>query len=441
MCKLHLGGGSIMKKHKYRIKSFLLVVPCFIVFAFLIGCNSEGSQNGSASNDEVVLYLWGGVPAEAGPQEVVDQWNEENPDIKVEYTRFVNDDDGNLRLNTALQTGDSVDLFMSYAPNYLQDRVESGFVLDLAQFDDYDIDEKMGEEAQLWKIDDTYYGVPTKQSANFIYLNKTALDEAGLPIPEQWTWTEFKEYAEKLTTDTRLGYSQFDTGGTPEYVTSALIDEGYVNVEGTSNFDHENMTEALEIMYGMMHVDQSMMPLGEQIATGAAADQMFFNEEVAMLGAFEGLLRMTNDIEEYPRDFEIAFAPFPTFDGGSQVAPILGDTLSIAANTDYPEEAWEFIKWYSEGGMLPLASGGRVPASKDAPVDEAITQMVEGVEDTYDMPSLERMFNQSGVTADVMPLQIVDLLNQELERYFIGEQDADQTIENLVDRHNQYLEN
>ncbi|WP_066190995.1 MULTISPECIES: ABC transporter substrate-binding protein [Gracilibacillus] len=427
-------------KSKGRLYAKGMYVLLFSLCVFLVGCNSSETENGSASEDgEIVLHFWGGVPADAGPQAVVDQWNEENEDVKVEYTRFVNDDDGNLKLNTALQTGDSVDLFMSYVPNYLQDRVESEFVLDLSQFDDYDIEEKMGEEAQRWLVNDSYYAVPTKQNANFIFLNKTALDEAGLPIPEEWSWEELREYAAELTTDTRLGYSQFDPS-THTYVASALIDEGYVNANGQSNFDQVNVAEGLNIMHEMMHNDQSMMPLGEQIATGAAADQMFLNGEVAILSAFEGILRMSNDLEEYPRDFEIAFAPFPNFEGGSQIAHGLGDAISIASHTDYPEEAWEFIKWYADEGMIHQASGGRIPSSKDAPIDQAIADMVEGVEDTYDIASLERMFDQPGVIAEVLPLQVDDLLNQELERYFIDEQDLDQTIENLVDRHNQYLE-
>ncbi len=50
----------------------------------------EPSATGSA--DPVKLTLWGGVPPENGPQEVVDNWNKENPDIQLEYVRFVNDD-------------------------------------------------------------------------------------------------------------------------------------------------------------------------------------------------------------------------------------------------------------------------------------------------------------------------------------------------------------
>lgn len=33
-------------------------------------------------------------PLESGPQEAVDAWNKANPNIKLEYVRYVNDDVG-----------------------------------------------------------------------------------------------------------------------------------------------------------------------------------------------------------------------------------------------------------------------------------------------------------------------------------------------------------
>ena len=211
------------------------IIVLFIISVFsLVGCSSNSTsevddsnsnQNSSKSNngEEVItLQFWGGVPAEAGPQEVVDNWNETHPNIQVEYQRFVNDDAGNRKLNTALQTGQNVDLFMHYAVNTLQERVNSNLVLDLSQFDDYDIESKMGEIAEEWKLDGKYYAVPTKNSASIILLNQDALEQEGLPIPEEWTWNEFREYAKKLTNEDRLGFIDFDPSSTIN-VTSALL--------------------------------------------------------------------------------------------------------------------------------------------------------------------------------------------------------------------------
>ena len=55
----------------------------------------------------VTLKFWGGVPAEYGPLEVVANFNKEYKDkgIQIEYTRFVNDAQGNLKLEMNLLSG------------------------------------------------------------------------------------------------------------------------------------------------------------------------------------------------------------------------------------------------------------------------------------------------------------------------------------------------
>ncbi|MBO0995155.1 ABC transporter substrate-binding protein [Bacillus sp. SD088] len=428
-----------------KVQYQILIFTMLFLIIGTVGCSSEKNagkvdSKGKENVDEVItLQFWGGVPPEAGPQAVVDEWNEQNPNVQVEYTRFVNDDDGNLRLNTALQTGQNVDLLMTYTTNHLEDRIQSNFLVDLNEFDGYDVEEKMGDAAQFWKFNDTYYAIPTKQNANFIYLNKDALDQAGLSIPEEWTWQEFKEYAKKLKTDEQWGVITWDAD-LSTIIDSALLTEGWVKEDGTSNFNHPLVREGFELFYEMMHEDSSIPALGEQIATGIAPDHMFLNGEVAMFSAFEGILRMSNDLEEYPRDFTIAFAPFPHFEGEEKIGHGLGDAISISSTSDYPEEAWEFIKWYADEGMIHQASGGRIPSSKDANIEKAIELMVEGVEDTYDIKSLERMFLPGGKVKETVPLQVTDTLKQESQKFYLGEQSVEKTIEEVEKKHNEQLE-
>ena len=92
-------------------KTTLSLLSAAIVLGVAAGCGSSGenaAKNSPAASSEakkaVTLTMWGGVPAEAGPQLVVDNWNAKNPDIQVKYERFVNDDAGNLKLDTALTT-------------------------------------------------------------------------------------------------------------------------------------------------------------------------------------------------------------------------------------------------------------------------------------------------------------------------------------------------
>ena len=85
------------------------------------------------ADDVITLRVWGGVPAEAGPQASIDLFNEAFKDkgIQAEYERFVNDDTGNLKLETSLLAGNDVDLYMTYTPAVLQKRASGNMALDL----------------------------------------------------------------------------------------------------------------------------------------------------------------------------------------------------------------------------------------------------------------------------------------------------------------------
>ena len=135
----------------------------------------QGTDNSKAPSSGEPVKLTMGRCRQRGPQEVIDAWNAEHPDIQVEYVRYVNDDDGNLKLDTAMITGQDVDLYVNYTLSQTSKRVESNLALDLSQFDDYNIDEKMGPNAEGWKINGSITECRPRK-APFVALNKDALD-------------------------------------------------------------------------------------------------------------------------------------------------------------------------------------------------------------------------------------------------------------------------
>ncbi|WP_240940982.1 extracellular solute-binding protein [Paenibacillus sp. HB172176] len=407
---------------------------------------SEGAATDKPADkpkDPVKLTMWGGVPAESGPQAVVDAWNKEHPEIQVEYVRYVNDDAGNLKLDTALISGQSADLFVNYTSTALQKRIESGAAMDLSVFTDYSIDEKMGADAKGWQVDGKYYGVPTTKSAFFVALNKELLDEAGLEIPKSWTWDELREYANKLKGDGRYGYvSHMEPFSDP--LDSVLEKDGYLKADGTSNLDDPLAVAWMSTMKAMMDEDKSMPKYGEQLTSKMPVDAEFLKGNAAILNIGAWLLRSSNNMTDYPRDFTIAFAPVPRMTenesdfisrGG------IGDMISINAKSKYTAEAWEFLKWYADGGMAPMAAGGRLPASKDADADAAMKALLGDHADTYDIDSLQYVLFGNDIPTYVrsLPQQVMDIRSEEYEKFFLGAQTAEQTAANMVKRHNDFL--
>ncbi|CAM3339480.1 extracellular solute-binding protein [Paenibacillus lupini] len=437
-------------------KGWLKVVLITTLAASILGaCGSNNNNNngnagqnaGTASEsqagEKVKLTMWGAVPAEAGPQEVIDTWNKENPNIQVEYIRYVNDDPGNLKLDTALMTGQDADLFINYTVNLLQKRVDAGVALDLSSKTDYNIDEQMGVDAAQWKIDGKYYGIPTKKNMLFIWFNKNMLDEAGLPVPPvDWTWSDLREYANKLKKDNVYGLLQHDAAFTAT-IDGTIAGLGVTKPDGTSNFDNDLWKQQLQILHDMMFVDKSTPEYGEQVTSKMPVDTMFLKGEAAMLSAGEFIFRNANNLKDYPHDFKIAFATIPQVTADQKdykYAGGLGDFLSVNAKSKHQEAAWEFAKWYADGGMLPMASGGRIPSSKSVDNKQAMDLLLKGLEDKYDSESMNKVvFGQFPSFQLNVPKQAIDARKEEYEKYFLNEQDIDTTLKNMAKRHQQYI--
>ncbi|MFS0724917.1 ABC transporter substrate-binding protein [Paenibacillus sp. 1P07SE] len=399
---------------------------------------------GQTGDDRTRLTLWGGVPPEAGPEAVVAAWNAAHPDIVLEYVRYVNDDDGNLKLDTALMAGQQVDLYFNYSRSQLERRIEAGVALDLGGFDDYDPGEKMGADAEAWKIDGCYYGLPTKQNYYFVALNKEALEAAGLPIPVSWTWDDMRTYASKLSESYAYGWLQhlepFD-----DPVDALLSHEGYTGTDGQSQLDHPLVAHWLETLKAMMTEDGSTPEYGVQLTSKMPVEQMFLSGEAAMLNIGEWLFRSANQAAGDGQSFTIAFAPVPRLtEHEADYIPRggLGDVLSIHPGSPNIDAAWAFAKWYADGGMVPMAQGGRLPASQDADLEAAMDYFLGGHRDRYDMPSLEHVFYGSPQRTFVRSLSqpVLDLRTEEYEKYFLGVQTLEQTLANMKQRHTAYLQ-
>jgi multiple sugar transport system substrate-binding protein len=434
-----------------RKRKWLVTAVCFLIAALVIGgcSNANGNKTNTVSApsdkpaEKVKLKFWGGVPAEAGPQAVVDAWNAENPDIEVEYVRFVNDDPGNLKLDTALMTGQDADLYMNYQLTRLQKRVDAGVALDLSTLTDYKVDEQMGPVAEQWKIDGKYYGLPTTVGSAFIWLNKQMLDEAGLPVPPlDWTWSDLREYAAKLRKENVYGLVQHESAYTAT-LDGTIAGLGLTKADGTSNFDNALWKENFEILHDMMFKDKSTPEYSEQLTSKMPVDTMFLKGEAAMLVAGGFIFRNSNNLKDYPHDFQIAFATIPRvnkeqtdfkYPGG------LGDVLSINAKSKNQEAAWKFAQWYADGGMLPMARGGRIPSSKSVDSQEAIDLMLKGFEDKYDRESLDKVvFGKFESFQLTVPQQVLDARKEEYEKYLLNKQDIDTTLKNMAKRHQEFI--
>lgn len=376
------------------------------------------------------LEVWGGVPPENGPADLVAAFQEANPGIAVNYTRFVNDDTGNTQLDTALQGGTPIDLFFTYDIGRLAQRIGAGAADDLTPYVEADdaLTTWVAETSGIFTYRDRLFSLPTTREPNFMFVNQRVLEEAGVPVPEAWTVDEFRALAQQLSDE---GAGRFGAYAPPEVPRQVLGANHWYKEGGTeSNFDHPVFRQWVELHRGMVD-EESAFPWSEVLAQDlrAYAQTPFLTEQVALWPSSSFSLRYVNDKEEYPHDFVTTFAPLPTPAGVSPTFTPGGinNWLLMHPNARDKDAAWTFLRYWLTDGALYMLPGGKVPAY---PGIEPET-VVEGIlgpdrETLYDVEAYRRVVFNPEITlvTDTVTTgaaEITQIVQGETDRCLIGE--------------------
>jgi len=438
-------------------KTLALTVLAALMLSLLAGCG--GTKNApaekkdtaapAAPKEPVKLRIWGGVPEDRGPLELVENWNKANPDIQVEYVRFVNDDAGNTKLETALLAGSDVDLYMTYSIANMSKRVEAGMALAL---DDLIKQNKM-DVAGLGQYPawfDKSYMLPTKIEPSVIWINKKAFDDAKIPVPTDWTWDEFADIAKKLTKEgnpKKYGAYLHYTNDWMQLVNTVKGPNANYNAKGESNFDDPAFKQALQWRINLEKA--GAIPSAVEVKSGKLTwEGMFMTGRAAMMPQAAFFLRYVTDTKTYPRDFMVTFAPIPkltkdqkeVFDSGAGY----GDFISINPKTKHKDAAFKFLNWYVTEGMMPLAKFGRIPLHKNMVSDNLVKMLAgEDAAKVMDVEAFKKYVlgqrRYATPTKYTAAAEIDKIMQEETEKVSAGSQTVDQAIANLKRRSDQAI--
>lgn len=315
--------------------------------------------------DGVTLEVWGGVPPENGPQDLIDAFMAANPGITVNYTRYVNDDTGNTQLDTALQGGTPIDVFFTYQVARLGQRIGAGAAADMTAYvtGDEEIGTWINETDGIFVTEEgVYHAIPTTQEPQFIFINKNAFEDAGIEIPTSgWTIDDYVERAREMTGDIAFG-----AYAPPNTAPLTLGPNAWYKEGGTeSNFDHPAFAET----YGRHRdmIDEGIaFPWTDVLAQNlrAYAQTPFLTEQAHLWVNSAWSLRYVNDKEQYPHDFVTTFAPLPKLPGveNQYNGQGINNWALMGANTQHPDEAWAFIRYWLTDGAEYMLKGGKIPA-------------------------------------------------------------------------------
>jgi multiple sugar transport system substrate-binding protein len=310
--------------------------------AVLPACSSSGQTSDT-------LQVWGGVPAASGPATVVEAFQRKFPQYRVNYTRFVNDDRGNLKLDTALQGGLDIDVYFTYAPASLALRAASGLMADLTDRVKADPDLALfldTEQPRAFLDGSRIKALATAREPYFVLFNEKLRQQARVELPNQWTIDDFHRTAQRLTTGSTIGAYSI-----PDVPRIALGPNYWYADNGRSNFDNPVFEQSLALGRSMIS-EGSAFPWKEVLARHLDAYQQnsFLKAEFHLWSTAPFNLRYLYDAKNYPHDFKVGFAPPPTADGSDWNGGSYNNFVMINPKSPMTEAAWQFIKfWLTEG--------------------------------------------------------------------------------------------
>ena len=380
-----------------KMKKFVAVMTSVVMTAGLLsGCASAGGSGSAAApaaEPEAVQETTEAAPAEDAEAEAVEaeapadgevveltywSWNTEDyvlPElfekfnasqdrIHVTYNSMPSgdgDEDYIEKLQLLLSSGGDLDFFgLKNVAQYCL-FADRNMLLPLSSYMDesgYDIS-TIGALESMVNFNDEYYGLPYSTSAWSLFYNRDIFDAEGIPYPEQLTWQEFADLAQKLTKVRDDGTKQWGTLG----VAISANDTAFYAIQmGESLADDEipHFKDGLDIMDQLFFTKQSTVSLAEMDAMGGGANMMFPNGEVAMLLAGTFLLSI---LDAHGENVNYDVAPMPIPDGCEPGTTMANTSLVCASSkTKHPKEVFEVMSFMaSEAASEDFAAKGYFP--------------------------------------------------------------------------------
>lgn len=390
--------------------------------------NAAAADTGSGEKTNLKFYIWS--DEENYISKVVEQYNAQSDSVHVEMISIANDsyDD---KLKVMMAAGDEADIVDIRGLAQVTQYRDTGSLMDLTDLTDLVKNSELdiSKYGAMWDSsypDGQIFALPTRTTCWMLFYNPDLLEEAGVEMPEQLTWTEYAEMAKKLTKGD--GPDKQWGGYWVDWHTQFMATQQgvYVNADDVSA-----VQESLEMLNQLYNVDKTHMSLGEMKATDTQYLADFENKRAALMPQGEWMINMLlNDISAGKTDVNWEIAPMPIPDG---VEP--GTTwgqfqfAGITSTTKHPEESFDFLKYLCgpEGAAI-YASTGMVHAYTDEGAEAAYKEAVG--KDSVSVIFNAKKVQESPASSNFD--QILNIYKENSELYLLGEKTIEETMDNFL---------
>lgn len=343
-----------------------LMLMCAMLFMVVVGSPAAAEETEGVVELTFLSLAWQEEVIEA-MKEIIDQWNEMNPNIQVTY---VQGDWGAIHdfMITAFAVGDVPSIFHYYSTPIVDFAIR-GFLAELSPLitDEMKADVFEGAWASVRLPGERIYGIPFLWESRITLYNRDIFKEANITPPtieDPWTWDEMRAVAKELTVDIDNDgtIDQWGAGFGLRSPASKILnlslafEGGFITVvDGEYVVEvGEPEKELLRVIKAMLYEDKS-----------AALDGIGLSGTGMLPGFYAGKWAMIPVIGVWARHRVIAHAPvdfnwgvLPPLKAVTQAQGTATQTLSIPEAAQHREEAMQFINFFLDTqNMARIAQG------------------------------------------------------------------------------------
>ena len=327
----------------------------------LAGCGGsetkekKGAEGGKESDKVVEInYFTYRSQADRHPEKLIEAFEKQNPNIKVNYQVVKNLDEYLKAQQVRMLSGTDIDV-TTVRPESIADYVEAGYLMDIsgeAYLDNY-------KEGMLDKItvDGKVYGIADAINLIGVYYNKNMFKYNNIKVPET-----YKEFIAACDAFKEKGFYSMANGckdGWPinfdiyTYLHDLIVKDPEIFEKanrGEISYTDPVFLDAfkkIDDFYNAGYLSPDSMSF-----TGDDAVALFVGEKIPMLCQGEWQATVFDDAE---LDFELGVFPIPVESTDETVIPVsVGSYNAGVSSTKHPEEVNKFLEFMStqEGAAI-----------------------------------------------------------------------------------------
>ena len=344
------------------MKRFFSILLLFVLIFTLFSCGDDKNDGGNTPTTKTVYLTYAEWGDQNVAQQMLDAFMEKHPNIKVTLDTTITGSGTAFTTNliAAAQANMLPDVFVT---DNVPSVIKNGLVGDISEYWNKDADaakvyQNIADTA-IYKQGDKIVrlAAPSYQFIKGFFVNQTLLTNLGIDNPEyDWTFEEFQAISEQVNGKTYggkpvyaingyYGSLDFEKAMTPQDAAGLGYDSwngSVFNYESESWLKYRALTEKF-YQEGLLE----QLTAEEKLAIYGAEDAWPFAQGHTAF-AVEGSWNILSALDSYQaQDMKVEFYPYPA--GSEAHEAVILDYMCISSQTEFPEEAYELLKWMSFG--------------------------------------------------------------------------------------------